>query len=138
MNPYYVITFEDQMIEGPVSWGGGRNPKWNNFDTINHHMYLDTSDNKPSGLVEITFKSDGEEISRFIIDIWKLNSKKYEWYDTFRGKHKSGKFYMQCIKHGFTLLDDKIKNTEEYQADKKLWKRSATEITEHKQYYKDL
>jgi hypothetical protein len=99
MNPNYVIKFGYQKIEGPKAYGGGKNPVWNDFDSINHKIMIDDIN---SGEVEISFHNDGDNICSLKLSVPELiathNANKL--YESKRNGKKSGEFKMQAVYDG--------------------------------------
>ena len=66
MSPYYKVFYNSQeIIKGPKV-NMGKNPKWTDFDKIDHNLRLG------DGEVKIQIKNDGDLIGEVVIQDFKL------------------------------------------------------------------
>lgn len=64
MNPYYVVEYGSQKITGTKCYDGGKEPHWSDFDSQNHVVKIDGSQN-----VKISFWNDGSEICSTVLQM---------------------------------------------------------------------
>ena len=99
MNPYYVVKYGNQQIEGSKAYGMGKEPVWNDFNTNNHVIHLDDIH---SGEVEVQFLNDGDLICSLTLSVPELIATRNanKWYEAKRKGKKSGEFKMQAVYDG--------------------------------------
>lgn len=97
MNPYYSIEYGGQKIMGPKAYDGGTNPQWSDFDSINHIVNVDDTQN-----IKITFWNDNDEICSTVLSMNELKASKNstQWYETKRKGTSSGSFQMKTYYNG--------------------------------------
>mmetsp|Transcript_34979 Transcript_34979/g.53695 ORF Transcript_34979/g.53695 Transcript_34979/m.53695 type:complete len:152 (-) Transcript_34979:490-945(-) len=94
MCPNYVIEYKDQKIKGDKAYGGGKNPKWTDFKTINHTIKL----GKEWERIRFRFDNESDYICDCEIEVAELVSRtdKAYNYELYRNKKKNaGHFKMR-------------------------------------------
>ena len=95
MCPNYVVTFHGHSVKGPKAYGGGKNPKWTDFDTIDHAIKANVN---WGGFVKVRFNNESEficETKIHIEDLVKHNQKERQ-YSLFRENKPCGHFFMKA------------------------------------------
>ena len=95
MIPQYKIEYNGKSVVSSKSYMG-KEPTWHDHEKTDHEFHFGAN---PSGVVKITFESEGTYICDAQIAASDLaNSKNaIKWYDSQRKGKKSGSFKMQAI-----------------------------------------
>ena len=82
---------------GPKCYDGGKEPTWNDFESVNHEVRVDGGQN-----VKIAFMNDNDEICSVVLQMndLKASSNSTQWYDTKRKGKGSGSFKMKTYYSG--------------------------------------
>ena len=78
MCPNYVIEFHGKKVKGPKAYGGGKNPTWSDFYTIDHTIPADVN---WGGKVKIIFNNESDFICGCAISFEELVKRNNEEHD---------------------------------------------------------